>query len=447
MSHRATTIVSDVYPLVPMPVYAVEQFERVSDEIVPLLSSLSEAGMNRRDTRTGRTFFVDACREGHLETVRLLLDNPIIDVNTADFGDRTPIFHACAHGHTEIVRLLLRSQRVDVMRCGEEGVTPLHVACARGHADAAAVLLADGRVDPNARDWEGMSPLYYAAEDGSVEVVDVLLSDARVKHSLQAEDGATPLIAASLEGRVEVVRRLLAAGQVEVNEADVNGTSALHVAAANGHADIVRMLSLHRGVALNRRLRHDRRYSAFQLACKFDRPECVRLFLDDHRVPIDAGDLRHVTPLRSAARGGRMEVVKLLLADGRRVELGSRVASHRTPLVIFETENNGHHAVATLLREFGEDQKGTRARLRLETGVAHDYAAALYAQVVFLSDGLLRVRRRGQRSSRFFAIAARLPLELQMVLCNRQYGVAKDSIPSTRSEPAFTTLTARLSWQ
>ena len=75
-------------------------------------------------------------------------------------------------------------------------------------------------------------------------------------------------------------------------------------------------------------------------------------------------------------------------------------------------------------------------------------AAYLYAQVIFLCDDLLRVlptpenktpnsKVRYERKTRFFEIARRLPMELQMVLCNTVYGLGKSTIPSKFTEPAF----------
>ncbi|KAE8158370.1 hypothetical protein BDV40DRAFT_275997 [Aspergillus tamarii] len=39
--------------------------------------------------------------------VKLLLDNPKIDINTEDNIGRTSLFHAAVFGHSEVVQLLL----------------------------------------------------------------------------------------------------------------------------------------------------------------------------------------------------------------------------------------------------------------------------------------------------------------------------------------------------
>ena len=63
----------------------------------------------------------------------------------------------------------------------------------------------------------------------------------------------------------------------------------------------------------------------------------------------------------------------------------------------------------------------------------------MFAQVVFACDQYVRVAAplAQDGSARFFAIASKLPMELQMVLCNRLFGLARDVVLSKFSEPAF----------
>jgi len=54
--------------------------------------------------------------------------------------------------------------------------------------------------------------------------------------------------------------------------------------------------------------------------------------------------------------------------------------------------------------------------------------------------------KAGAKRTRFFNIARQLPLELQMVLCLRQVGSAKEIIQGKDSEVAFKELARRLVW-
>ena len=101
--------------------------------------------------------------------------------------------------------------------------------------------------------------------------------------------------------------------------------------------------------------------------------------------------------------------------------------------------------MATLLERFKSDAAHTRHLLRLEIGWYNEAAAEVFALVVFVSDGLLQINDTTPSPAvRFFSIATRLPLELQMVLCSRAMGSAKEIISGKGSEVAFKELAKRL---
>ena len=83
--------------------------------------------------------------------------------------------------------------------------------------------------------------------------------------------------------------------------------------------------------------------------------------------------------------------------------------------------------------------------MRVELGFVDEMAAEMFALVVFVSDGLLQITdATPSPAARFFSIARRLPLELQMVLCYRQVGSCKEIIHGKDSEVAFKVLARRL---
>jgi len=71
-------------------------------------------------------------------------------------------------------------------------------------------------------------------------------------------------------------------------------------------------------------------------------------------------------------------------------------------------------------------------------------AAERYALIVFLCDGLLKLKPAPSSNPaaavRFFTVAKRLPMELQMILCHRAVGSMKQSILRKDSDPAFKSL-------
>jgi len=86
--------------------------------------------------------------------------------------------------------------------------------------------------------------------------------------------------------------------------------------------------------------------------------------------------------------------------------------------------------------------------MRVELGWYVQQAAEIFALVVFVSDGLLQINdtKTTTPAARFFSIARRLPLELQMMLCFRQVESQKEIISGKDSEVAFKSLAESLLW-
>jgi len=80
-----------------------------------------------------------ACRNGHLEIVNLLLDDPMIvpDVETLSF--------TCRNGHIDVVKRLLADPRVDPTYDNNRAII---WAGSSGHPEIVRLLFADPRVNP-----------------------------------------------------------------------------------------------------------------------------------------------------------------------------------------------------------------------------------------------------------------------------------------------------------
>ena len=99
-----------------------------------------------------------------------------------------------------------------------------------------------------------------------------------------------------------------------------------------------------------------------------------------------------------------------------------------------------------LLERFIANPAQTRHEVRVKLGVLNALAAEVIALTVFLCEDLLQLRPTLITSSsnpaavRFFAIAVKLPMELQMILCHRAVGSMKQNILRKDSEAAFKSL-------
>ena len=112
---------------------------------------LTDLNVNNVDVvtlyRYGRTAFIEACQEGQLEVVNLMVTTSKengIDLNASDDKGCTGFWFACFEGHEEVVNLMLTSSieyDIDLNARNHYGCTGLIVACDKGHTEIAKLMI------------------------------------------------------------------------------------------------------------------------------------------------------------------------------------------------------------------------------------------------------------------------------------------------------------------
>jgi len=231
---------------------------------------------------------------------------------------------------------------------------------------------------------------------------------------------------------------------IDVNWRSEAGWAPLHAACEYGHNAIVVLLMSHPEIDPNRRDSFGGRSPLFW-ACVKGSTACVRLLLRDPRVRVLGGSDFGYTPLRWAAGNGHVGVVERWIASGREVDLGRP----GNPLsdALGAARWQGMTEVAELLNHYRRDPAKARHEARLRLGCQEELAADVFALLVFLCDDLVTLplaeaATPPQRAAatRFFAVARRLPMDVQMVLCHRSIGSPKTVITGNASELAFQAL-------
>ena len=177
----------------------------------------------------------------------------------------------------------------------------------------------------------------------------------------------------------------------------------------------------------------------------------VEVLLKDPRVDITLGDRNDCSPLWYASRDGILEVIERLIASGRdlgdvRNKTGKNFDSKEYTALEIAREENRTEAAA-LLQRFITNPAQTRHEIRAKLGMLDELAAEVFALTVFLCDDLLQLKPAAHpahptaaATTRFFAIASKLPMELQMIICHRVVGSMKQNILHKDSEAAFKSL-------
>jgi len=255
----------------------------------------------------------------------------------------------------------------------------------------------------------------------------------------------TIMLAAVKEGDAKELAELMRQDLgFDVNMAvDVIGSTLLHYACGgDSRSPVIPLLLAHPDIGVN--VKNNYGSTPFYFACLNKDSSCVREMLKDSRVKVNEPDIDGSTPLWGAAYCDHLGVIKCWIASGREMDLGIPADVHKTD-AIGVAKQRGKTEVVTLLQRFTSDPTQTRHTMRVELGFLDDLAAEMFALVVFASDGLLQINdTTPSPAARFFSIARRLPLELQMMLCFRQVGSCKEIIAGKDSEVAFKELARRL---
>jgi hypothetical protein len=175
-------------------------------------------------------------------------------------------------------------------------------SCRVGDAERVKVLLSNKHADPNAADDHGLRPLLYAAFGDHACCLTLLLGDARVDPTLTGRltrSGLSALIIAVCEKAARATEILLADPRVDPNQGDaVNGTPLLLASSldfAAGTALLLRHPHIQPDLAFDHK-------TALKVAAAFNHVDVLRVLLADGRAEIGSSLLLAVASTKAAVR-------------------------------------------------------------------------------------------------------------------------------------------------
>jgi ankyrin repeat protein/cell division protein FtsB len=175
--------------------------------------------MNVKLGRYGRTQLHHCAENGLTTSVKRLLSIRNINVNVKDNWDGyTPLHWAVETGHVEIIRLLLQNG-ADVNAKSNVGHTPLHCSAWNGHVDILHLLVENG-ANLEVQNIDGNRALHFATYHGNLPLLQELISRYHVDINARDNDGRTALSCARMFGRTEISTFLRANGGVDGFEDD-----------------------------------------------------------------------------------------------------------------------------------------------------------------------------------------------------------------------------------
>ncbi len=303
-----------------------------------------------------------AADNGHLDTLKSLVQSKISRISVADHDGNTPLHHACAHGHLHVVAYLCDEAKHPLSIGNKKGESPLHIAAKHCHTAIVKYLIDEKQCDPAAKDGRvGSTPLHLAAKSGSLEIVKYLANEktcniesktysnnrkraasissgktplhyasfgghkAVVEYLVNEQicnprstddDGMTPFHLACQEGRMEIVQFFLKLNISEFSKLTTeDGRTLLHCAALSGNTELVKQLAENSSFNLNAMDTEGR--TALHYAARNGCTDIVQLLVEELKCNINSVDQTGTTPLHLAAKFGHLKTVKYLFSNSQ----------------------------------------------------------------------------------------------------------------------------------
>uniref|UniRef100_A0A673XV73 Transient receptor potential cation channel, subfamily A, member 1a n=1 Tax=Salmo trutta TaxID=8032 RepID=A0A673XV73_SALTR len=207
-----------------------------------------------------------------------------------DHANASPLHYAASHGHISAIQLIVHLTGPDELSASdEEGNTSLHWAVQRTQRESCACLL-DLGANPNILNLSLMSPLHMAVSLGHNTLIELLLSHSNTDVNLEGDLGNTPVMLACCVDNHEALHLLFKYG-ARLCQQNKLGHYPIHAAAFAGAKKSMQVV-LQKG-------------------------EEMGYLIETH---INYVDKSFSTPLHLAVRGGNLEVIKLCIEQGAKID-------------------------------------------------------------------------------------------------------------------------------
>lgn len=261
----------------------------------------------------------------------------------------------------------------------------------------------------------------------------------------------------------------------------------LFAACSNGHVDVVRYLLEFRERTIDFNLPRGDGVTPFSIACQNAHQKVVELLLANRGIDVNKEDNYQRTPLSWVVTKSHVEMAKVLLASRREieffwgdqnwrrtaVEFAKRRADPRDVRILLGRKSQmvSSLPMVTLMDSYAKDPHEVKTQLRRQLGYdgksfsfgsfgafftnfffflvllssAEALAGEIFALVIYVTDGYMMIPKYPvedadswrSKTKRFLEVAMRLPLDLQMVLCNRAIGLGHSIVKRVHSEKGF----------
>ena len=316
---------------------------------------------------------VDACSIGHVEIALLLLEHAVkSDINPT--FQTAPLYPACGNGHVKIVQALIQKGAHVDRKDYKSGSSSLCVASANGHLAVVELLLENG-ANMTFTDSSGCTPLRISNYRGHKKVSEALQKE-EIRRSTKSY---SHLVCSNLHSvatqellnevgrrehpdcqQVKRIQSLILEQKADLNCKATNGCTPLYWVCSEGHFEIAKLLL---GNGANPNIANtgrdwERGDTPLFASCRKGHLQIARLLLE-HKAFVDNCTLmgRDESALHWACSHGKIEMVKLLLRHG--AEVNRQVYGNKGDSPLFVAIKEGYLEIVKILLKNGAEQSIT----------------------------------------------------------------------------------------
>jgi len=284
-------------------------------------------------------------------------------VNHCGANSSSPLHIAVNVNSAKLVSWLL-SNGAEATAALDDGTTALHCACQTGDGcDVAAVLLQHAasllcRTRKSKSGTTGITVLHDATEFADLMTIRVLLKH-KVDVDAVTNAGITALHIAAKHGHTNIIEELLLHGaKVDILASDAKGSSIcpLHYAVENNHpTTVTRLVADGADVNIGRSYAGREHVTCLHLAAMRQNVEMVQQLLAVPGIDINTCDSDNATALHTAARGGFIDIARLLLQHGVDASIGMMSGQSSNQTVLHCAVRYRHVELTRMLLAAGAD--------------------------------------------------------------------------------------------
>ena len=311
--------------------YIVEKGD--SDQLRRILENGQFDDINeRKDTRSGPTLLMIACKSGFIECVKVLLDNNVELNRGYEIGEILRC--VCHSGSVEMVRFITAS---GLRVCDEAIMSVFQTLNLIENTEIITILV---QYIDNINFYAYGTFVYWASKDGNVVIVRALLERGADPNKI-FYDYDDALFVAAGQGHINVIKLLLTWDTIDKPIWQERLVKVLKQASSRGHVDVVCFL-VEYGIAVSGLT------AALVSAVAHNQVEVVS-YLIDHGADYNNATIDEYTLLTYSCNKHYVDMVRLLLAHGVDMDAADYDGSFPLDFAIYYTD------ILQLLLEAGAD--------------------------------------------------------------------------------------------